>query len=149
ADEIVLLDIRATIEGRPPSVGLLRDAALECSMPLCYGGGIRTLDDVERIMDAGVEKVSLNSVTFSNPGLVEQAARRFGTQSVVVSIDVRRKHGRLHAYERSGQRASGFDPVEHARRMESCGAGELLVTAIERDGTRQGYDLDLVRAISD
>jgi cyclase len=152
ADEICLLDITATIEGRPPRLQLLREISSECFMPLAYGGGIRQLDDVKAIIGVGVEKVVINSAAVATPNLVEAAARMAGSSSVVVSIDVRSRPWPARGYEvftHSGTRKTGLRPVEFARSMERAGAGEILLTAIDRDGTMRGYDLELIRMVSD
>jgi imidazole glycerol-phosphate synthase subunit HisF len=149
-DELVCLDISATPAGRRPSLELIATFADECFMPLCYGGGVRTLEDVQAILGSGVEKVALNSVAAEEPEFVRRATERFGGSSIVVSMDV--KKGRFGGYEvltHGGTRRTGFEPVTYAARMEALGAGELLLTSIDRDGTGEGYDIDLVRRVAD
>jgi imidazole glycerol-phosphate synthase subunit HisF len=149
-DELVCLDISATPAGRRPSLELIATFADECFMPLCYGGGVRTLEDVQAILGSGVEKVALNSVAAEEPEFVRRATDRFGGSSIVVSMDV--KKGRFGGYEvltHGGTRRTGFEPVAYAARMEALGAGELFVTSIDRDGTGEGYDIDLVRRVAD
>lgn len=148
-DELILLDIRATTEGRPPALDLVRDVANECFMPLCYGGGVRTLDHVERLIAAGVEKVAVNSMLFERPSFLSEAAARFGSQAVVASIDVKRSWtGKPSVFTRSGTRATKLDASAAARLAEEHGAGEILLTSIEREGTWSGFDLALIRAVT-
>lgn len=147
-DEIILLDIAATGEGREPQFELIEEIAGEAFMPLTYGGGVRSLEQMERLFAAGVEKVALNTAAHESPGLIEAAAARFGSQSVVAAIDVgRRWWGGYAVYTRSGRRRLPLDPVACARACEARGAGELLLTAIDRDGTMSGYDLELIRQV--
>lgn len=148
-DELVLLDITATAEGRGPSYQTLTDIASECFMPVAYGGGLRTLDQIERVLKLGVEKVCINSAAVENPDFVAQSAAVFGSQSIVVSIDVKRTLlGTYKAYTRSGSRCTRLDPIEAARRAYQLGAGEIFLNSIDRDGTMKGYDLKLVKDIS-
>lgn len=149
-DELVVLDIDATREGRGPAFEFIEELAGECFMPLGYGGGIRTLEDVRRLLGSGVEKVVLNAAAIRTPALVTEAARLAGNQSIVVSMDVRRKLlGRYEVFSVNARDGTGFDPVQYAVRMEECGAGEILLNAVDRDGTGQGYDVELVRRVAD
>ena len=149
-DELVLLDITATENKREPNYELLLELTSECFMPLAYGGGITNLSQIEKILKLGVEKVSINTGAVENPDLITQAARVFGSQSIVVSIDVKRKLlGKYEAYIRNGRQKTGFDPVTLAKRMESAGAGEVLLNSIDRDGTMQGYELEVLRKVTD
>lgn len=148
-DELVLLDISATLEGRRPDLATIADVADECFAPFCYGGGIRSLEDVHDILAVGVEKVSLNAAAVECPELVGHSASRFGSQSVVVAIDVRRGQKGFEVVSHGGHQATGLEPVGHARAMEAHGAGELLITSVDREGTSHGYDLELVRNVSD
>jgi cyclase len=148
-DELLLLDIDASHASKGPQFDLVEDIARECFMPLAYGGGVGDVDTMARLFQLGVEKVALNAAAVRDPAVVEQAARRFGSQSVIVSIDAKR--GLLGRYEvrtLGGLRGAGLDPVEHARRMEALGAGEILINSIDRDGEMRGYDLDLVRRVA-
>jgi imidazole glycerol-phosphate synthase subunit HisF len=149
-DELIFLDITATAENRSPSFDLLNNITSECFMPLGYGGGIRSMDDIHRLLSIGVEKFILNAAAVENPSLVRSAADYAGSSSVVVSMDV--KKGLLGSkYEvltRNGKKRTGLDPVKQAVTMEKSGAGELFVNSIDRDGTMQGYDLDLIKNIS-
>lgn len=148
-DELIVLDIDATACKRDPDYGLIGSLAAECRMPLCYGGGVRTVDQVERIIRLGVEKVALSAAVVATPGLLAEAASRVGRQSIVVVLDVK-KAGLFRRYEvftHNGETATGLDPVEFARRAADLGAGEIVVNAIDRDGTMKGYDLELAERI--
>jgi imidazole glycerol-phosphate synthase subunit HisF len=149
-DEIVVLDIDATREKRTPSMRIIEEIAGECFMPLAYGGGITRVEEIARILHAGAEKVVLNSALVTHPQTITEAARRFGSQSIVVSIDVRRTFLRgERAYTHGGTRATTMSPVAAATRAVDLGAGELLLTSIDRDGTSHGYDLDLIRTVAE
>ncbi len=148
-DELVFLDIAATGEGRRPDFALIDELADECFMPLTVGGGIRTAEDVRELLRVGADKVSVNTAAVANPGLIREIAGRFGSQCVVASIDARRRaDGTYEVYTHSGTVAAGRDPADVAREAEANGAGEILVTSIERDGTMSGYDLELTRRVS-
>lgn len=148
-DELLFLDITATREGRGPQFDLIEDVARECFMPFAYGGGVRDRDTMARLFALGVEKIALNSAAIQMPQLVEQAASAFGSQSVIVSIDVKKRFlGGYEVFSHSGTRGTGLTPVDHARRMAQCGAGEILVNSVDRDGTMTGYDVDLVRSVA-
>ncbi len=147
-DELLFLDIGAGRDGRSIDWKLLEGIATECFMPFGYGGGVRTVEDMGRLYTLGAEKVVLNTAAYDNPALVSRAAERFGSQSVVVSIDVKTEGGRSHVYVEGGRRRTQLDPVDFAKRMAEAGAGELLVTSIDRDGTFQGYDLALVERVA-
>lgn len=148
-DEIALLDISATRGNRPPPFDLIERLASECWVPLAYGGGIRTFDDVRKILSIGVEKVVLGTIAVDDPTLVSRAASAFGSQAVIVSVDARPdRNGRYQVFAESGTRALGVDPVTAAQQAESLGAGELLLNAIDRDGTMEGYDLELIRIVT-
>jgi len=152
ADEITILDVGATRDARPALVELIGRAATALDVPLTVGGGVRSLDDAAALLDAGADKVSVNSAALRDPGLVERLAHRLGSQSVVVAIDAtRRARGATAAWDVRAVAASeetGREAVAWAREAVERGAGELLVTSIDRDGTRSGYDLDLARAVS-
>jgi cyclase len=148
-DELVFLDIAATLAGRRPDFQLIDDIADECFMPLTVGGGVRTLADVRELLAVGADKVALNTAAVETPELVREASEAFGAQCVVVSIDARRRGGGgYEVFTRCGTRPTGMSPTEHARRVEALGAGEILITSIDRDGTMQGYDTELVRDVS-
>ena len=148
-DELVFLDITATVERRRPPFEILEKIASEAFMPLGYGGGIRNLDDVKTILGLGIEKVIINTQAVENPDFVSDVANFAGNQSTVVSIDV--KKGLLGRYEvriNRGTKSTGLDPVEFAKTMEKQGAGELMLCSIDRDGTMKGYDIDLIKRIT-
>jgi cyclase len=148
-DELVLLDIDATKEGKGPNFRLLADIASECFMPLAYGGGLTTVEQMHQLLSLGMEKVILNTVAVTDPAVVRAAADRFGSSSVVVSMDVRRKRwGGYRVMSHAGGRDAQVDPVQHAVRMQEIGAGELLLNSIDRDGTLSGYDLDLISQVA-
>jgi cyclase len=145
-DEIIILDISATNEGRPPNFRKIREIAGECFMPLAYGGGIRTLDEVKQLFDIGIEKVVINSGVHTNPELLREAAHVFGSQSIVVAIDVEKSLlGTYTVKSHSGTVRQEVALASLMREVEKLGAGEVLVNAIDRDGTMKGFDLALVR----
>jgi imidazole glycerol-phosphate synthase subunit HisF len=147
-DELVFLDITATREGRRPDFQLIDDFADECFMPLTVGGGISTVDDIRRLLQVGADKVALNSAAVDTPELITESSMHFGSQCIVVSIDYRKNgNGGYEVYTRSGTQPTGLDPVEFARRVESLGAGEILLTSIDRDGTMTGYDVELTKKV--
>ena len=145
-DELVFLDIDATTQGRAPDYALIDDLADDCFMPLTVGGGFRTVEHVARLLEVGADKVAIGSAAVEVPSLIPDVARRFGAQCVVASVDV--AEGR-RVVVRSGSHPTEVDAVEHCRRLEAEGAGEILLTSIERDGTMEGYDLELCRRVSD
>jgi cyclase len=147
-DELTVLAIDATATAREPDYVMIRNLAAECRMPLCYGGGIKTEDQAERIIGMGVEKVAISSAAVENPQLVDNMARRIGSQSVAVVIDVRRhaKPELSDVYTINGTRKTGRQLGEFAREMEQRGAGEIIVNSIDNDGVMKGYDLELIRA---
>lgn len=148
-DELILLDISRSAEHAGPAFEAIRDTASECFMPLAYGGGISSLEHIERILSIGVEKVVLNTAAIKQPELIEAAARAFGSQAIVVSIDVRKKlFGGYEVAANRGTERTGLDPLTFARRVEELGAGEVMVTSIERDGTMEGYDHQLIGRVS-
>lgn len=148
-DELIFLDISATKEGRTPDFKLTSAIASECFMPFCVGGGIRDLGQIEALLRLGVEKVALNTIAAESPEFVEAAARTFGSQSIVVSIDAKRSMlGSYGVRTCAGTRSVGRHAVEYARRAEEWGAGEIMLTSIDRDGMMKGYDLELIRAVA-
>ena len=149
ADELVFLDITASHENRNIMLDVVRRTAEGIYVPLTVGGGIRGLDDVRTLLRAGADKVSLNTAALANPRLVREAAERFGSQCIVVAIDARREDGRFGVYTHGGRRPAGRDAVAWAHEAEQLGAGEILLTSMDRDGTGAGYDLELTRAISE
>lgn len=148
-DELLLLDIDATVQGRPPQLDLIANIAAECFMPLAYGGGVQTLQQAEALFAAGIEKVVINSAALSHPDLIRSLASSYGAQSVVACIDYRRDWlGRVRTYTNAGRRSTGMTPQQHASTMAALGAGELIVNSIEREGGRTGYDLEVIRSIA-
>lgn len=148
-DEIVILDISASRERRPPNIQQISEIAGEAFMPLAYGGGITTLEQIRKILYSGAEKVVLNTSALDSPQLITAAARQFGNQSVVASIDVKKDWlGRYRVYRNGGSRNTGLLVADYARKMEDAGAGEIFLTSIDRDGTFRGYDLELIFKVS-
>ena len=149
-DELIFLDITATLDNRRPNFELLGKITSECFMPLGYGGGIRDMEDVKKLLAIGVEKFVLNTSAVENPSLIRAAADFAGSQAVVISMDVKKTLlGKHEVYIRSGKKSTGLDPVKFAIEMEKQGAGEIFVNSIDRDGTMQGYDLELVRRVAE
>jgi len=154
ADELTFLDITATSDDRDLILPIIESVASEIFIPLTVGGGVRQVSDVQRLLNAGADKVSINSAAISRPELVREAADYHGSQCIVVAIDARRvsaegEPARWEVYTHGGRRATGLDVVEWARKMAEYGAGELLLTSMDRDGTKSGFDLELTRAVSD
>ena len=150
ADELCFLDISATHEGRGTLLDIVRRTAAVCFMPLTVGGGVRSVEDARALLLAGADKVAVNSAAIARPELVAEIAARFGSQCVTASVDARRTApGRWEIFTHGGRRATGVDAVAHAVRLAELGAGELLVTSMDGDGTQAGYDLALTRAIAD
>lgn len=150
ADEITFLDITATHEGRDTTVHTVEAIASQVFIPLTVGGGIRRLDDIRTMLNAGADKVGINSAAISNPDFVKAAADRFGSQCVVVAIDAKQTHDqRWEIFTHGGRRPTGIDAIEWAEKMTSYGAGEILLTSMDRDGTKEGFDLPLTRRLSD
>jgi cyclase len=154
ADELCFLDITATHENRGTMLDVVRRTAEACFMPLTVGGGVRTLDDIKTLLRSGADKVSINSAAVSNREFVKQGAEKFGEQCIVVAIDakrVRRGGGsdRWEIFTHGGRNSTGIDAIEYAQEVVALGAGEILLTSMDRDGTRQGFDLPLTQAIAD
>lgn len=150
ADELCFLDITASHEARGTMIDVVRRTAEVCFMPLTVGGGVRSVEDARALLLAGADKVAVNSAAVARPEIVAEIADRFGSQCVVASIDARRiAPGKWDIFTHGGRRETGIDAVDHALKLASLGAGELLVTSMDRDGTRDGYDLDLTRQIAD
>jgi len=150
ADELCFLDITASHERRSILLDVVRATAEQCFMPLTVGGGVRTLEDIRTLLLAGADKVSINTTAVRDPDFVRQAAEKFGSQCVVVAIDARRTApGRFEVFTHGGREPTGLDAVEWAQRMADLGAGEILLTSMDRDGTGEGFDLGLTRLVSD
>jgi len=148
-DELVFLDITATVEGKEPPYSLLEDIVSEAFMPFGYGGGIKTLEQIRTILSLGVEKVVINTHAVENPSFIYEASQMVGSQSVVVSIDVRKSiWGRHEVYTKSGHKSTGLRPVDFAVQMEKMGAGELIINSIDHDGIMKGYGIDLIKSIT-
>jgi cyclase len=154
ADELCFLDITASHEERPIILDVVARTAERCFMPVTVGGGVRTIEDIRRLLNAGADKASINTAAVDDPAFVREASVRFGAQCVVVAIDARRRvvddpSAGWEVYTHGGRRPTGIDAVAWAARMEECGAGEILLTSMDRDGTKAGYDLELTRAVGD
>lgn len=152
ADELTFLDITASSDERDTMVSVVAAVASEVFIPLTVGGGIRSIEDIRRLLNAGADKVSINTAAVLHPDLVADAAARFGSQCIVVAIDAKRKSGDSNGFEvytHGGRRPTGKDVIEWSRRMVEAGAGEILLTSMDRDGTREGFDLELTRRVSE
>ena len=148
-DEVVVLDVTATLDGRRALTRTVERAAARLTVPLTVGGGVRSVDDAAALFDAGADKVAINSAALAEPGILAELAGRYGTQAVVVAIDAKREGERYAVFSRSGTAATGRDATEWAVEAAERGAGEILLTSIDRDGTRSGFDCDLTRRVSD
>jgi len=153
ADELCFLDITASSDERGLIVQVIEDVAAQVFIPLTVGGGVRSVDDVRSLLNAGADKVSINTAAVLNPKLVEEAAARFGSQCIVVAVDARRVPGasppHWEVFTHGGRKPTGIDAIDWGRRMQDAGAGEILLTSMDRDGTKAGFDLELTRAFSD
>ena len=149
ADELCFLDITATSDDRDLILHVIEQVASQVFIPLTVGGGVRKVEDVRRLLNAGADKVSINTSAVQNPQLVQDAADRYGSQCIVVAIDAKRVDDRWEVFTHGGRTATGLDVIEWARKVEALGAGEILLTSMDRDGTREGFDLDLTRAVAD
>jgi len=149
-DELIIVDIKATNDGREPDFAWVNDFADDCFMPLTVGGGVTHVDHVGRLLEAGADKVAMNTAAVDDPALVTRVADKYGAQCAIVSIDFKRHpDGRLEVVTNSGRNPRGLDPAAFAREMEERGAGEILLTSVDLDGTFKGYDIEAVRAVSD
>jgi len=148
-DEIIVVDIDATAHNRGPDYGLIKNLAAECRMPLCYGGGVKTVEQMQQIISLGVEKVAVSSAAINEPSFIVEAAEKVGSQSVVVIMDVKKKifGNRFEVFTHNGSKATGIDPVEFINKNVNFGAGEIVVNSIDRDGVMKGYDFDLVTQV--
>ena len=149
ADELTFLDINATHENRGTMMDVVRRTAEACFMPLTVGGGVRTVDDIKTLLRAGADKVSINSAAVANRQFVKEAAEKFGDQCIVEAIDAKRSGSRWEIFTHGGRKSTGIDAIEFAQEVVSLGAGEILLTSMDRDGTRSGFDIELTRAIAD
>ena len=148
-DELIVIDIDATVQGRDPDYQLIANIAAECRMPLCYGGGVNNIEQIERIVSLGVEKVCLGSTSAYQPNLIQEASLRVGSQSIVAVLDVKKSRlfGRYEVLSHNATRKVGLNPVEMATRLASLGVGEILLNSIDRDGTMKGYDIPLIDSV--
>lgn len=149
ADELVFYDITASFEGRKLFTDVLRAVASEIFIPLTVGGGINTLDDFDMVLKCGADKVSVNSGALKNPSLISDAAKRYGSQCVVLSMDVKRVNGQFRVFAKGGREDTGLDAIEWAKHGENLGAGEIVLNSIDTDGVREGFDLPMLKAIGE
>ncbi|OGQ08299.1 MAG: imidazole glycerol phosphate synthase subunit HisF, partial [Deltaproteobacteria bacterium RBG_19FT_COMBO_46_12] len=149
ADEITFLDITASHEKREILIDIVRRTAEEIFIPLTVGGGVRNLEDIRKLLKAGADKVSINTAAVKDPHFVERASKRFGSQCIVIAIDAKRKDGGWEVFTHGGRISTGKDAVLWAKKVEELGAGEILLTSMDRDGTKDGYDIELTRTISE
>src|ERR1044071_6098068 len=149
ADELCFLDITASYEKRPILLDVVKRTASVCFMPLTVGGGVRTIEDIRSLLLAGADKVSVNTEAVRRPEFIREGAEKFGSQCIVAAIDAKRANGRFEVFTHGGRNATGIDAIEHAVKLVDYGAGEILLTSMDRDGTKLGYDLELTRAVAD
>lgn len=150
ADELTFLDITASVENRDTIIDVVNRTAEQCFMPLTVGGGVRTTEDIRKLLLAGADKASINTAAVKNPEFVKQAAEKFGSQCIVVAVDAKTvSPGKFEIFTHGGREATGIDAVQWAKRMAEYGAGEILLTSMDRDGTKQGFNIELTRAIAD
>ncbi len=149
ADELVFLDITASAEDRKITLEVVKRVAEEVFMPFTVGGGISSLEDMRKLLEAGADKVSINTSAVKNPQLIYEGAKKFGSQCIVVAIDAKRRGNSWEVYIHGGRTPTGLDAIEWAKKAESLGAGEILLTSMDRDGTKSGYDIELTRAVSE
>ena len=150
ADEIVFLDISATIEGRKTMVEVVKRVAEVVFIPLTVGGGINSIDDIEKLLSNGADKISINTAAVKNPKIIEESAKKFGSQCIVIAIDAKKiGEDKWEVYIESGKKPTGIDVIEWAKKVEDLGAGEILLTSIDRDGTQDGYDIELTKSVSE
>ena len=148
ADEICFLDITASNENRDTIYDVVEKTSKKCFVPLTVGGGVRSIDDINKLLNCGADKVSINTAAVQNPEVVADSSKKFGSQCIVVAIDAKKNEDRWEVFTHGGRNNSGIDAIEFAKKMEESGAGELLVTSMDRDGTQLGYDIDLMFNIS-
>jgi len=149
ADEIAFLDITASYEKRDILIDIVRQTAEHIFIPLTVGGGVRSIEDIRKLLKAGADKVSINTAAVKDPNFVQRASKRFGSQCIVIAIDAKRRGEGWEVYTHGGKVPTGIDAIQWAKRMEELGAGEILLTSMDRDGTKDGYDLELTRTISE
>lgn len=148
-DELVVLDIDAAREKRDPSYDYLKEIASECFMPLAYGGGVKTIDQIKKLIQSGIEKIVINTEALANPVFVEEACKQFGSSTIIGAMDVKKNiWGTRKVYQHRDAKTLSHDPIDYARKLEQLGVGEIFVNSVDRDGTRQGYDHDLIAGIT-
>ena len=147
-DELIVLDIDATVKGKDPDLKMINNLATECRMPLCYGGGIKTVEQIRTIIGLGVEKVSLSSAAIENPEIVKNGAKFVGNQSIVVTLDVKKVNNNYLVFTQNGKNNTGLDPVNLSIKFQEHGAGEIVINSITQDGSMKGYDTDLIQEIN-
>ncbi len=147
-DEIVLLDIDKTAQGKGPDFKLITEVSKKSFVPLTVGGGIRDLNDIRKLIHCGADKISINKAAIKTPKIIKEAANIFGTQCIVISMDVKKKNGRYEIYSDNGKTPTGLEPLKWAKRIEDLGAGEILLNSIDRDGSKRGYDLNIIKKVS-
>ena len=148
ADEICFLDITASNENRDTIYEVVKQTSKKCFVPLTVGGGVRGIEDINKLLNCGADKVSINTAAVENPKVIIESSKKFGSQCIVVAIDAKKNGNSWDVYTHGGRNNSGLDALEFAKKMEECGAGELLITSMDRDGTQVGYDIDLISKIS-
>ncbi len=148
ADEICFLDITASNENRDTIYNVVKDTSKKCFVPLTVGGGVRSVDDINKLLNCGADKVSINTAAVQNAELVIESSKKFGSQCIVVAIDAKKNGEIWEVFTHGGRKNTGINAIEFAKKMEECGAGELLITSMDRDGTQVGYDIDLMNKIS-
>ena len=148
ADEICFLDITASNENRNTIYEVVEKTSKKCFVPLTVGGGVRSIEDINKLLNSGADKVSINTAAVNNPKLVDESSKKFGSQCIVVAIDAKKKDDKWKVFTHGGRNETDIDVIEYAKQMEDSGAGELLVTSMDRDGTQIGYDIDLIKKIS-
>ena len=149
-DELVFLDIAASRHNQPPNFSLIKKIASECFMPFCYGGGIKSMEDIRKILHIGAEKVAFNSVLFNNMNLIKTASKYFGCQSIVESIDVKKNlFYKYRVYNHTTNKTTRIDPVRFSKTLEELGAGEIFLTSVDLDGTMSGFDIELIKSVSE
>ena len=148
ADEICFLDITASNENRETIIDIVRKTAKECFVPLTVGGGVRSVEDINKLLNCGADKVSINTAAVQNSEVIVESSKKFGSQCIVVAIDAKSNEGKWEIFTHGGRNSTGIDAIEFSKKMEGCGAGELLVTSMDRDGTQVGYDIELMSNIS-
>ena len=149
ADEICFLDITASNENRDTIYDVVKETSKKCFVPLTVGGGVRSVDDINKLLNCGADKVSINTAAVQNPGVVEESSKKFGSQCIVVAIDAKKNGNTWEIFTHGGRKETGINAIEFALQMEKSGAGELLVTSMDKDGTQSGYDIELMKTISE